>query len=329
MPAGRRAADGMSEGRQRTGGTPRSPVAVAAALGVLLLAAAAAWWPRPAPPPGGVVVAALDPVGDERRLAAIWPALARVLAGPDGAEPRLEVARTRSGFTALLARADFAVCPDGVALGVDVGAWAPLAAGRRAAPRNLRPRGVLVSRRAPGTDAGAAGPGAMAAPWLVEPAAVIFGDSLGLAATGVLRPAGGATPPLRGASWGPDPYDHAPALHALRQGGFTHAVVRQWDADRFRAQGLLPEADWLFTDLTVPVPDLVVLAARRVPAARRLAVGERLAGIGRELADLTPAERELAAALPGLGLAGFNLLIDPDFDLVRGHFAAEWTPARP
>lgn len=330
-----RAAGGMSERRQDGAGGRRSPVAAVAALGVLLLAAAAVWWPRPAPPPGGITVAVLDPVGDERRLAVIWPAVARVLAGPHGAGPRLEVARTRSGFQALLTGADFAVCPDGVALGLDAGAWAPLAAGRRAAPRNLRPRGVLVSRRpadpaaVDGSQMPAAG-SALAAPWLTAPATVIFGDSLGLAATGALRPAtGSALPAPRGVAWGPDPYDHAPALHALRQGGFTHAVVRQWDADRFRAQGLLPDADWLLTDLTVPVPDLVVLASRRAPASQRLAVGERLAGIGRELADLTPAERDLAAALPGLGLAGFNLLIDPDFDLVRGHFAAEWTPARP
>jgi hypothetical protein len=118
-------------------------------------------------------------------------------------------------------------------------------------------------------------------------------------------------------------------LHALRLGGYTHAVVRQWDADRFRAQGLLEAADWTFREVTVPVPDLVVLADRRLQAADRLALGERLAGIGRELADLTPAESELGAALPGLGLAGFNLLLDPDFERVRGNFVADWPRLRP
>ncbi|MBK8165893.1 MAG: hypothetical protein IPK64_08005 [bacterium] len=302
-----------------------SLVAASAALGVLLLAAAASWWPRTAPRPGGVVVVVLDPTGDERRLASTWPALGRVLAGPDRVVPQLEVARTRTRFAELLPGADFAICPDGVALGLDAGAWAPLAAGRRSAPRNLRPRGVLVSRRQAGHEADLA-----SAPWLARPASVIFGDSLGLAATGSLRPAGvpGNAVPAGGA-WGPDPYDHAPALHALRLGAFEHALVRQWDAERFRAQGLLPDADWTITELTVPVPDLVVLAARRLPAPERLALGERLAGIGRELTDLTPDERELASALPNVGLAGFNLLIDPDFDLVRAQFAADWPPDRP
>lgn len=321
----------MSEHGGRGGGgrRRRSPVAVGAALGVLLLAAAATWWPRAATRPGGVLVVVLDPAGDERRLAATWPALGRVLAEPDHVVPQVEVALTRKRFAELIAGADYVICPDGVALGLDAGSWAPLAAGRRAAPRNLRPRGVLVSRRQAGSEAARAAT-RPPAPWLDRPTSVICGDSLGLAATGVLRPAGGARNPVpAGIGWGPDPYDHAPALHALRLGAFEHALVRQWDAERFRAQGLLPDADWTFTELTVPVPDLVVLAARRLPAPVRLALGERLAGIGRDLTDLTPAERELATALSHVGLAGFNLLIDPDFDLVRGHFAADWPPTGP
>ncbi|MBM4131328.1 hypothetical protein FJ250_09945 [bacterium] len=321
----------MSErARPRAGGGRRGPAAAGAALGVLLLAAAAAWWPRPASSPGGIGVVVLDPTGDERRLSSTWPALARVLAGRDAVAPRLDVARTRAAFDELAAGADFLVCPDGVALGLDPGAWAPLGAGRRAAPRNLRPRGVLVSRKeaVDRADPEAAAP--VPAPWQTAPATLVFGDSLGLAATGVLRPAGGrvaAAPP--GIAWGPDPYDHAPALHALRLGARAHAVVRQWDVERFRAQGLLPDAEWTFTEVSVPVPDLVVMANRRLPAPLRLELGERLAGIGRELSDLTPAERELAATLPELDLVGFNLLIEPDFDLVRTRFAADWTPDGP
>lgn len=313
--------------RRPQGAGGRGPVAVGAALGVLLLAAAATWWPRPAGSPDGVSVVVLDPAGDERRLASTWPALAAVLAGQDAVDARLDVARTRAAFLELAADADYLVCPDGVALGLAPGNWAPLAAGRRAAPRNLRPRGVLVSRKGAAAPVGAA---AAPAPWRAAPASVVFGDSLGLAATGALRPAGAppAAPP-RGVAWGPDPYDHAPALHALRLGGRDHAVVRQWDAERFRAQGLLADAEWTFTEVTVPVPDLVVMAARRLPAPLRLERGERLAGIGRELADLTPAERDLAAAMTALGLVGFNLLIDPDFDLVRAQFTADWPPARP
>lgn len=294
-------------------------VALGAALGVVLLAAAATWWPRAAERPESPLVAVLDPSGDEWRHDATWPALAAVLAAPGGDLPRVVVARTSGELREVAPAADFVVCPDGVALGLDAAAWAPLVAGRRAAPRNLRPRGVLVSRR--GREA--------PEPWRTEPGAVIFGDSLGLAATGPLRPAGAGAAMPRAAGWGPDPWDHSPALHALRLGAFAHAVVRQWDADRFRAQGLLPDSDWTFTEVTVPVPDLVVMATRRLAAPARLELGERLVGIGRDLSDPAPAERELAAALPALGLAGFNLLVDPDLELVRGHFAGDWPPARP
>jgi len=296
-------------------------VAVAAALFVVALAAASLWWPRPVHRATGPVVLILDPAGDERRAATTWPILAQVLAAARPTPPLVILARTRQEFrTRLGEHPEFLVCPDGVALGIDPGDWMPLAAGRRAAPRNLRPHGVLVSRR--GADGGDQ-------PWLTQPALVVFGDSLSLSATGVLRPAGsapGAAP--TGCGWGPDPYDHAPALHALRLGGYAHAVVRHWDADRFRMQGLLEPDLWSIREVTVPVPDLVVMVDRRLPTAERIALGERLAGIGRELADLTPAERELGAALSALGLAGFNLLIEPDFERMRGNFVADWPQPR-
>jgi hypothetical protein len=297
-------------------------VAGAAAIFVVVLAAGALWWPRPVHRATGPVIVVLDPVGDERRATSTWPALGRVLSAAKPTPPQLVIVRTVGEFRERAAgRPDFLVCPDGVALGLDAAVWVPLAAGRRAAPRNLRPHGVLVSRRAGAEDG---------QPWLTQPESVVFGDSLSLSATGVLRPSGAATGGLpAGCGWGPDPYDHAPALHALRLGGFTHAVVRQWDADRFREQGLLGADQLSFRDVTVPVPDLVVLADRRLPAADRLALGERLAGIGRELAELTPDERELDAALPSLGLAGFNLLIEPDFERMRGIFAAGWPQPRP
>ena len=293
-------------------------VARIAALLVLLLAAGAIWWPRPPDRVAGPVFVVLDPVADERRASLAWPALARVLAAESRTAPQVVVARSRAEFLELLeAGPDFLVCPDGVALAVPAQDYVPLAAGRRAAPRNLRPRGVLVSRR--GAEDGEF-------PWVSNPRFVIFGDSLSLSATGVLRAAsgGGAAPMPDGCSWGPDPYDHGPALHALRLGAYAHAVVRQWDLERFRAQGLLADADWTVREVTVPVPDLVLLAARRVPAGARVAVAERLAAIGRDLTERTPAEQDLAAALPTVGLAGFNLLVEPDFDLVRGNFAPDW-----
>lgn len=297
-------------------------VAVAGALFVVVLAACALWWPRPVHRATGPVVLVLDPAGEERRASTIWPALGQVLGASRPTPPQVVIVRTLGEFRERAAgRPDFLVCPDGVALGLESGGWVPLAAGRRPAPRNLRPRGVLVSRR---------GAEAEDRPWLTHPESVVFGDSLSLSATGVWRRLG-ANPvaaPM-GCAWGPDPYDHSPALHALRLGGYTHAVVRQWDADRFRAQGLLSADDWTFRDVTVPVPDLVVMVDRRLPTAERLALGERLAGIGRGLADLTPAERELGEALPALGLAGFNLLLDPDFERLRGNFATDWPRPRP
>ena len=58
------------------------------------------------------------------------------------------------------------LAPDGVALQVDTDAYRAMAVGRRAAPMNLRPRGVLVSRRgAPGVDA----------PWRLAPARTVAG----------------------------------------------------------------------------------------------------------------------------------------------------------
>jgi hypothetical protein len=297
-------------------------VAAVAALFVVVLAACALWWPRPVHRTTGPVVLVLDPAGDERRAASVWPALGQVLGASRPTPPQVVIVRTLGEFRARVAgRPDFLVCPDGVALGLESGGWVPLAAGRRPAPRNLRPHGVIVSRR--GAEAGER-------PWLAHPESVVFGDSLSLSATGVWRRPG-AEPvagPL-GCGWGPDPYDHAPALHALRLGGYAHAVVRQWDADRFRAQGLLSADGWTFREVTAPVPDLVLMADRRLPTAERLALGERLAGIGRALADLTPAERDLSAALPVLGLAGFNLLLEPDLERLRANFVADWPQLRP
>ena len=163
-------------------------VAWAAALFVALLAGAATWWPRPASRSTGPVVVVLDPVADERRALTVWPALGRVLAAGSTMPPEVVITHTLAEFQGVVAaRPDFVVCPDGAALGLDTTRWAPLAAGRRAAPRNLRPRGVLVSR---------AGSGDAAEPWLSEPASVIFGDSLSLCATGALRPSGTAVAPM-------------------------------------------------------------------------------------------------------------------------------------
>ena len=125
-------------------------------------------------------------------------------------------------------------------------------------------------------------------------------------------------------AWGPDPYDHAPVLHAARLGAFDYALVRQWDADRFFAEGLLSPQEWDVEIMTVPVPDIVLFAARSVTAQTRLALGDGLSNLGRDSEEATPAAGVLRQALTFLNLEGFNLLVDPDFELVRRNFAEDW-----
>ena len=67
----------------------------------------------------------------------------------------------------------------------------------------------------------------------------------------------------------------------MKLGGFDYALVRQWDADRFFTDGLLSPLEWGLELMTIPVPDVVVLASRSVDGKTRLAVGDGLAGLGR------------------------------------------------
>ena len=128
-------------------------------------------------------------------------------------------------------------------------------------------------------------------------------------------------------AWGPDPYDHAPALHAARLGGFDYALVRQWDAERFFSSGLLSPVEWGIELLTIPVPDIVLFASRSVPGRIRLQAGEGLAALGRNGQEQPPVTRELQQGIAGLNLVGFNHLVEPDFDLVRRNFVGNWPPA--
>jgi len=234
----------------------------------------------------------------------------------------LEMVGTVGAFREKLADGvDFVFCPDGLGLTLEAAEFVPVAVGRRAVPRNLRPRGVLVYRKSAGL---------VKAPWLSRPEATVCGDSLSLTATGIWRRRGAEaaleTAAPHSCAWGPDPYDHAPALHAARLGGFDYALVRQWDAERFFADGLLSHLEWGIELMTVPVPDIVVFASRSVTGKTRLAVGEGLAAFGRGPRDLPPSAREMRRAMGGLNLAGFNLLVDPDFEFVRRNFAGNWPP---
>lgn len=297
-------------------------VTLAAGTLVLVLAVGALLWPGGKPQSGQDVFLVFDSSGDAARIETVYDPLVLYLGELLGRPLDLVVAPNLESFRAQAYRgAALVFCPDGLALGLARDRFLPVVVGRRSAPRNLRPRGVLVYRKEAGL---------VAEPWRSRPGATVVGDSVSLVATGSWRRQGAAAtegPSGRDAcSWGPDPYDHGPVLHAARLGGFDYALVRQWDADRFFSSGLLSPLEWGVDPLTVPVPDVVVLAAVELAANEHLELGDRLSSLGRQSGTESPAAARGRLALRGLGLAGFNLLVEPDFDLVRRNFAADWLP---
>ncbi len=295
-----------------------SRISLFAAGAVLVLALGALIWPGGGDNAFHGVCLVFDPAGSGRDLELYEP-LAEFLGESTGKTFRFERVGTVEQFRARVAGGvDFAVCPDGLGIALDDERFVPLVAGRRTAPRNLRPRCVLVYRQSAGF---------LDRPWQSAPRRTIFGDSLSLCATGILRTGGArAALPVDCAS-GPDPYDHSVALHALRLGSFDYAVVRQWDAERFFAEKLLEPASWGMEILTVPVPDLVLFASREVPAQKLLEVGGALTRLGRTDAESGPAAAALERGLRRVHLSGFNLLVEPDLDMVRSGFPANWPPA--
>lgn len=311
----------MTEANQDTPGLPSSSrprtglyLTLSAALFVLLLAVGAVLWPAGRGKALLGLVLVFDSTGDQTRIESLYQPLAAFLAETGGQGMDLVVARSRGEFLTRARRgADFLFCPDGLALQLDPDVYEPLVCGRRAAPRNLRPRSVLVYRRAAGL---------LERPWLERPLRTVVGDSLSLAAAGAVLADGG--PGGLGCSWGPDPYDHSPVLHALRLGGFDYACVRQWDAERFFGQGLLADAEWGIKNLTDPVPDGVLMASRKIPRPVMVKIGESLTGMSRSGVAPSPAGEILGRGLPGLQLVGFNFLLEPDFQRVRGIFKGYW-----
>ncbi len=281
----------------------------AAFLLVIMLAVAALLWPRGDERAGLAALVVFDPTGDPARVAAVYDHLAVVLAEVADRPVAARVVATTAEVHRLAADGDiFFFGPDALALQLAAGEFKPVVAARRPPPRNLRPRGVLVRRRAaPET----------AAPWRTHPGRTVLGDSVSLVVTGAWRMDADALPPVGAIAAGPDPWDHAPALHALRLGGYDYALVRQWDADRFFAQGLLTAAVWSVQETTPPVPDLVLLAPRSLATGRRLALGEALTRVGREDDGPATAATSLGRGLAQLHLTGFNLLVEPDFERVR------------
>lgn len=298
-----------------------------AAVLVVLLALGAVIWPRGREQGGQGLLVVYDSSGLRGRQDAVYEPLADFLAEITGRELGMSLVTGLADFHEQVENgAEFVLCPDGLGLRLDPAAFAPLVIARRAVPHNLRPRSVLVYRKATGY---------MKAPWRRVPGRTVFGDSLSLVATAGLRVPGSASSAagaagraaLRNCAWGPDPFDHGPVLHAARLGAFDFAVVRQWDADRFFKEDLLSSLEWGREILSPPVPDIVLLGRSRLTPQMRLQVRQELAALGRAEHSSGAARARLLAGLDRLHLAGFNLLLEPELESARRHFASDWPPA--
>lgn len=294
-------------------------VAVLTGACVLLLAAGALLFPTRHAAGSRTKLVILDPSCLPARRAGVYEPLGDYLGELQHRSLAVQIVRNGSEFReALAGEPEFVLCPDGVGIDVAGDRYLPLVSGRRQAPRNLRPRGVLLFRKSAER---------VQAPWRDQPARTIVGDSLSLVATGPWRRHHPAEPPQgahHGPAYGADPYDHSGVLMALRAGCFDFAVARQWDADRFFEAGLLSETEWGREVMTPPAPDLVLLVSRRVSASQRLNLGDKLTLLGRDGEGKDSAVAGLVAGLGSMNLAGFNLLVEPDLELVRRNFPGHW-----
>ncbi len=291
----------------------RSFVPHLVALALILLAATAQFWPDSGAVRGDGTLLVLMPELDVRRQDAMT-AMAEYLGTHSRLELHAEVVGSLEEFSAGVADALVILCPDGVAIPLPSAAWQPLAVGRRRVPWNLRPTSVLVTRLP--DEAGEV-------PWLSQPERTVFGDSLSLVCLAPLCVDGTLIRPAT-VSWGSDPFDHRGVLEAARHGAFDHAVVRQWDAECALASGRLDPEIWRIRRLSEPMPDVVLMASRRLPQAVRLDLQEALTVLGRRSEQGAAEERRLEAQLGLVGLEGFNLLLSPDFDRVRHRYGPCW-----
>ena len=291
---------------------PLPKITLGAAVLVLLLALGAVFFPRVNQYEMQGVFLVLDAPGGRENREGLFGTMAEVLAELSGHAMTLVIVDNRLDFLRGLSEgADFVLCPDGVAIDLPVDDFGSLVAGRRKLPSNLRPRGVMVYRRSGEMDS---------KPWVNHPDRTVFGDSLSLVAVGGI----GVVSSLRSCTFGPDPFDHSPVLHALRLGAFDYALVRQWDANNFFARGLLDSAVWGVEERTVPVPDIVIFASRQIPVVERLKWAQSLALIGRSDEKSPDHSGRMVQQLGDLGLVGFNLLLEPDFEMVRRNFQGNW-----
>lgn len=294
----------------------RPSAAVLAAVVVLGLTAAALLAPDGSR--GQRLLLVVDPLGQERAGRAFEP-LGEALETALKTGLRLAVVRDLPA----LAQVDWrevavVICPSAVAAGLSPERLLPLAAGVGQRPGALRSRPLLVRRRgAPEAEA----------PWRDRPGRTVVGDSLSLGLLGAVC-AGGPAPAAL--AFGPDPYDHAPVLHALRLGCFDYAVVGEAAWDRFLAAGLLRPDEWERRDLGPAVPEPVILAARDLGAEQLLRLTDRMVRLGRADAPADERLRE-AAALRGLALihvAGLQPLLEPELQRLRERHDPCWPKVR-
>jgi len=313
--------DASVNGRE-PGTHPLPPATMLAAVFIVILALIALWGPWSRDPKGETLFLVVDPHVNSRGETAYDP-LVRWLNAASERPLQLILCESLADLAPeSWQEIDLILCPDGVALGLPDDLFDSLVVGRRGAPNNLRPRSVLVYRQEAGLRP---------EPWFTVPERTILGDSLSLAGygvtcqNGVKRPSAGEFAFWKQhVTFGPDPYDHTPALHALRLGCFDYAVVQELAVDQFVAKGLLDPHIWQIEGLTDPLPGAVVMVARHNSAAVRMRFREMLMGLGRHPGDAQPGEMAVLEGLAHLGLDGFNLLLENDFDKVRKHFDHCW-----
>jgi hypothetical protein len=300
-------------------GKPDEPflprVTIAASLLVLILAVGAIFFPPSGQFEMRGILLVFNPPGPNDGREELFHSLADYLGVVSGHKMDLVVATNREEFLHQAKEGvDFVFCPDGLALDLNQGDYGIMVAGRRKLPANLRPRGVVVFRISKGP---------VPRPWETHPSRMVFGDSLSLVSIGGV----GLERNFQDCAFGPDPYDHRPVLHALRLGAFDFAMVRQWDAAEFFSSGLLDDSIWGVENQTIPVPDIVMMASSRIPLVERLKWADLLAMIGRSGDSPDQKAEQLATDLVKLRLAGFNILLEPDFELVRRKYSRHWPAA--
>ena len=79
--------------------------------------------------------------------------------------------------------------------------------------------------------------------------------------------------------------------------------------------------------MTEPLPDVVVLADRTWSAADRIVLTEALVNVGRYEDGELPERKAVRDGLARIGLAGFNILLEPELQAIGRRYLPGWPPA--